>query len=75
MSDLISRQQAIEALYGCTDVYINNLPVLVDKADAIATIRNLPSTHPPIPTEDLHREKEQAYMQGYEDGRKPRKGK
>lgn len=46
MDDLISRQDAIDAVYKCTDIFINNLPVMVDKADAYKALANLPSAQP-----------------------------
>ncbi len=48
MDDLISRQSAIDAIYKCTDIYINNLPVMVDKADAYKALVNLPSAQSDI---------------------------
>ena len=48
MSDLISRQAAIDAVYKCTDIFINNLPVMVDKADAYKALAELPSAQPEI---------------------------
>lgn len=46
MDDTISRKAAIEAVYKCTDIYINNLPVMVDKADAYKALAELPSAKP-----------------------------
>ena len=46
MDDLISRRAALDAVYNCTDIYINNLPVMVDKADAYKALEELPSVHP-----------------------------
>ena len=43
MDDLISRQAAIDAVYKCTDIFITNLPVMVDKADAYKALAELPS--------------------------------
>lgn len=69
MSDLIDRQAAIDALeeIDCTDgVGISSLKCdAVD--DAVTAIKALPSAQP---VEDIHREKEQAYYCGYEDGAK-----
>ena len=45
-NDCISRQAAIDAVYNCTDIYINNLPVMVDKADAYKALAELPSAQP-----------------------------
>ena len=44
--DLISRQAAIDAIYKCTDIYVNNLPVMIDKADAYKALADLPSAQP-----------------------------
>ena len=70
MSDLISRRVAIVQLShnkkgddDC-DVVIQN---------DIETIKALPSEE--VSADIIHLQKEQAYMQGYEDGRKSRKGK
>ena len=46
MSDPIERQAAIDALYRCTDIFINNLPVMVDKAEAYKALAELPSAQP-----------------------------
>ena len=60
--DCVERQAAIEA---CTDR--NGICIAKQR------LLELPSVHP---DKDLiHLQKEQAYMQGYEDERKPRKGK
>lgn len=48
MSDLIDRQAAIDAIYKCTDIYVNNLPVMIDKADAYKALADLPSAQPEI---------------------------
>ena len=47
-TDTISRQAAIDAIYKCTDIFINNLPVMVDKADAYKALAELPSAQPDI---------------------------
>lgn len=62
MSDLISRQAAIDALCkaGCGG-YCGI------SCDDVKAIELLPSVQP---FEDIHREKEQAYYCGYEDGAK-----
>ena len=44
--DTIYRQEAIDAVYKCTDIFINNLPVMVDKADAYKALAELPSAQP-----------------------------
>ena len=46
--DLVSRQAAIDAVYKCTDIFVNNLPVMVDKADAYKALAELPSAQPII---------------------------
>ena len=51
MSDLIDRQAAIDAVYKCTDIFINNLPVMVDKADAYKALAALPPAQPEITDE------------------------
>lgn len=67
MSDCISRQAAIDAVMK----YGKQIPTFaIAVKDAL---ENLPSAQP---DKDLiHLQKEQAYMQGYEDGKKSRKGK
>lgn len=44
--DAVSRRDAIDAIYKCTDIYINNLPVMVDKADAYKALADLTSAQP-----------------------------
>lgn len=39
----ISRQDAIDAIYKCTEYYIGNLPVMIDKADAYKALAELSS--------------------------------
>ena len=46
--DTVSRQAAIDAVYKCTDIFVNNLPVMVDKADACKALAELPPAHPDI---------------------------
>jgi hypothetical protein len=46
MDDLISRQAAIDAVYKCTDIFIGNMPIMVDKADAYEALAHLPSAQP-----------------------------
>lgn len=67
VNDCISRQAALTALNGCTEIFLNNLPPTIYKADAVEAVKALPSAQP---VEDIHREKEQAYYCGYEDGAK-----
>lgn len=46
--DTISRQEALDAVHNCTDIYINNLPVMVDKVDACKALAELPAAQPPL---------------------------
>lgn len=46
MDDLISRQAAIEAIRHIEEVYINNLPTMIDKASAQTELMMLPSAQP-----------------------------
>ena len=46
MDDLISRQAALTALNGCTEIYLNNLPPTIYKGDAIIAVKALPSAQP-----------------------------
>lgn len=46
MADTIYRQAAIDAIYKCTDIYVTNLPPMIDKAEAYKTISDLPSAQP-----------------------------
>ena len=41
--DLISRQDALDAIGKCTDIYVNNLPTMVDKAEAYKALNEVPS--------------------------------
>ena len=75
MSDLISRQAAIDAIYKCMDIYINNLPVMVDKADAYTALANLPSVQPEFTDSEIQKIQEleqaqikKAYELGFEEG-------
>lgn len=74
MSDLISRQAAIDGVKTLHDVAWKNWHEPTLSANVVLDmIRELPSVQP---DKDLiHLQKEQAYMQGYEDGQKPRRGK
>ena len=75
MSDLISRQAAIElirTLYPSAPIMRMNRKRWEEKyepyIEAEKALEKLPSVHP---DKDLiHLQKEQAYLQGYEDGRK-----
>ena len=63
-TDAVSREEVIENVIKCTDMNEDTMEVLENK------VRALPSVIPQIPIEDLHREKEQQYMLGYEEGKK-----
>ena len=45
MSDrkIIYADDAIDAIYKCTDYYIGNLPIMIDKSDAYKALAALPS--------------------------------
>ena len=43
MSDLISRQAALEAIRHIEEVYINNLPTMIDKTSVQTELMMLPS--------------------------------
>lgn len=42
-TDTISRAAALSALNGLTEIYLNNLPPTIDRADAVDAIKALPS--------------------------------
>ena len=44
--DTISRAAAIDALNGCTEIYLNNLPPTIYKTDAVEAVKALPSAQP-----------------------------
>lgn len=44
--DTINRKTAIDAIYKCTDIYVNNLPIMIDKAEAYKAISELPPAQP-----------------------------
>lgn len=46
MSDLISRQAALDAIRSITEIYVNNLPTLIYKASAQTELMMLPSAQP-----------------------------
>ena len=43
MSDLISREAAIDSISKCMDIYVNNLQTMVYKAEAYKALTDLPS--------------------------------
>lgn len=43
MKDPIERQDAIDAINGCMDIYVNNLQTMIYKADAHKALTDLPS--------------------------------
>ena len=49
MDDTIYRQDAFDALNGCTEIFLNNLPPTIDRADAVEAIKALPSAQPEQP--------------------------
>lgn len=51
MSDLIDRQAALEAIRNCTDIFVNNLPTMIDKVDAQEALMALPSAEPEVTVE------------------------
>ena len=68
MNDLISREEVLK-LPQRKGYAVNGWETYIRVSD----IKELPSVYP---NKDLiHLQKEQAYMQGYEDGQKPRQGK
>ena len=44
--DTISRAAAIDALNGCTEIYLNNLPPTIYKTDAVEAVTALPPAQP-----------------------------
>ena len=46
--DTISRAAAIDALNGLTDIFLNNLPPTIYKADAVEAVKALPPAQPEI---------------------------
>lgn len=44
--DSIYRQDAIDAIHRCMDIYINNLQTMIYKADAYKALADLPSAQP-----------------------------
>ena len=46
MNDSISRQAALTALNGCTEIFLNNLPPTIYKTDAVEAVTALPSAQP-----------------------------
>ena len=64
MDDLISRQAAI-AEFNCCELTPDGG---IDANDAIDILERLPSAQPD--KDMIHLQKEQAYMQGWEEGRK-----
>ena len=43
MDDLVFRQEAMDAIRGCVNVYFNNLPTLIYREEADAALRLLPT--------------------------------
>lgn len=46
LADCVSRQAAIDSIGKCTDIYVNNLPTMIDKAEAYKALNELPSAEP-----------------------------
>lgn len=46
MSDLISREAAIDSISKCMDIYVNNLQTMVYKAEAYKALNEVPSAQP-----------------------------
>lgn len=46
--DLIDRQAALDAMRHIGEVYVNNLPTMIDKASAQTELMMLPSAQPEI---------------------------
>ena len=46
MNDPIERQEVMDAIYKCTDIYVNNLPIMIYKAELYKAISELPSAQP-----------------------------
>lgn len=44
--DTISRAAAVDALNGCTEIFLNNLPPTIYKTDAVEAVTALPSAQP-----------------------------
>lgn len=70
--DAISRQAAVDFLETHKETYEDIKIKMGFKASAslINNRNNLPSVNPQPNKEDIHREREQAYMRGFEAGRK-----
>lgn len=49
MKGLIKRQDAIDAINRCMDIYINNLQTMIYKADAYKALADLPSAQTDVP--------------------------
>ena len=46
--DLIYRQASLDAINKCTDIYVGNLPAMIDKAEAYKALSKLPSAQQDI---------------------------
>lgn len=46
MKDPIERQAALDEIRTCTEVYVNNLPPMIDKAEVQTKIMLMPSAEP-----------------------------
>ena len=74
MDDLISRQAAIDSVragvLSTATLYGRTEEGETARKEIERTIKALPSVNPQASKEDIHREREQAYMKGYEDASK-----
>lgn len=66
-TDCISRQAAIDALEKELSAKYNNIALAVGFIGAKSIIENVPSAQPD--NDMIHLQKEQAYLQGWEEGR------
>ena len=62
--DCISRQDAIDAVYKCDDIFVGDMPVMVVKADAYEALAQLPSAQP-----DLSGYSDKLWKKAYERGK------
>lgn len=54
MDDTIYRQDAFDALNGCTEIFLNNLPPTIDRADAVEAVKALPPAQPDADKYEYH---------------------
>lgn len=46
MKDPIERQEVVDAIFKCKEIYVNNLPIMMYKAEIYKAILELPSAQP-----------------------------